>query len=301
MAEVGRNVPNTIAKAPITFAMIETAVSADCNARKSGWLRYGFKDVTPLFGKQSTVPSLNDSMVGQGREMLKQLGAVNADWYMISGHHGAIYASEYNLFTTDGQPMAKDMSNFNSLKCYNEEQYCGFFNENYHETYWDFASRTNHEVRVSASSPLAAKVANSVYLRTTEAAPSAISPVPQDNPVFDSTAAGPAPKGIILSACNTLIYKKTRTKWSGYFPNSVIIGPFSRIVSGTWVSNAIGAAAMTNESFWRNPQSILDQPGKCEQLEKQLTAAFPSSAAIGVVYKGKIYLKEGDFPVDFDI
>src|SRR5580698_6238955 len=98
MAEVGRSVPNTIGKAPITFAMIELADSADCNARKSMWLNYGFKDVTPMFAGQSTVPSLNDSMVAQGRQMLQAMASVNADWYMISGHHGALYESDYNKF-----------------------------------------------------------------------------------------------------------------------------------------------------------------------------------------------------------
>jgi hypothetical protein len=69
----------------------------------------------------------------------------------------------------------------------------------------------------------------------------------------------------------------------------VIIGPTSWIVSGTWVSTAIASAQMTNESFWRDPQSILDQSGMPDQLEKQLTANFPSSSEISVMYKGRLY------------
>jgi hypothetical protein len=301
VAEVGRTVQNTIAKTPITFAMIETAVSADCNARKSQWMRYGFKDVTPVFGSRSAVPSINDSAVSQGREMLKKLATVSADWYMISGHHGAIYSTEYDRFTTDGQPPAEDNSNFpreRVAKLYNEEEYCGFFNEAYHETYWVKVTRSNPDLPSNLSASDSAKAAKEVYLRTTDAAPDSMAKFSQDNPVFASTS---APKGIILSACNTLIYKSARKKWSGYFPNAVIIGPFSRIVSGTWVSNAVANAAMTNENFWRDPQSILDQPGMCEQLEQQLTAAFPSSGQIAVIYKQKIYLKTGAYAVDFDM
>jgi hypothetical protein len=284
MAEVGRTVPNTIAKAPITFAMIETAVSADCNARKSGWLSYGFKDVTPMFAGQSTVPSLNGSMVAQGRQMLKAMVDVGADWYMISGHHGALYQSEYDSYTTDGQPCKADMSNLNSDALHNEEKYCGFFNEAYHEGRWVGASR---------SSPDSHADSNEIYLRTTDAAPDAIALHDQDNPVFDSTSLAPAPKGIILSACNCLAYQSARTTWNGYFPNAVIIGAFDRIVSGTWVSTAIAAAQMTDESFWRDPQSILDQPGMGVQLQQQLTANYPTSGNIAVIYKGNLYL-QGD-------
>jgi hypothetical protein len=281
MAEVGRDVPNTIGKAPITFAMIETAESADCNSRKSQWLAYGFKDVTPKFGTQSSVPSLNGSMVPKGREMLKDMVNVSADWYMISGHHGALYSSDYGRYSSDGNPVKDDLSNLDSARLYDEEEYCGFFNEAYHEGRWEQASR---------SSPDTGSSANEIYLRTTDAAPSGIATHDQDNPVFDSTAWAPAPKGIIISACNTLAYKSARKTWSGYFSNAVIIGPSDRIVSGTWVSNAIASAQMTNEAFWRDPQSILDQPGMCEQLEKQLTANFPSSSSIGVIYKGTLYL-----------
>jgi hypothetical protein len=281
MAEVGRTVPNTIAKAPITFAMIETAVSADCNARKSGWLSYGFKDVTPMFAGQSTVPSLNGSMVAQGRQMLKAMVDVGADWYMISGHHGALYQSEYDSYTTDGQPCKADMSNLNSDALHNEEKYCGFFNEAYHEGRWEHASRSNPDSHVDP---------REIYLRTTIAASNDIAKHAQDNPVFNKTSWVPPPKGIILSACNTLNYLTARVTWATYFPGAVIIGPFDRIVSGTWVSNAIAGAQMTNESFWRDPQSILDQPGMCEQLSKQLTAGFPRSSIIAVIYKGNVYV-----------
>lgn len=291
MANVGRTVPNTISKAPITFAMIELADTPDCNARKGQWLRYGFKDVTPLFGSRSSVPSLNDSMVDQGRQMLKAMAYVVADWYMVSGHHGCIYADDYNRYTTDGKPWDSDHHNLDVNKLYDEEPYCGFFNEAYHKTYWDYGTRDYHTPKSNSSS--SSLIAKSIYLRTTDAAPANIGPTDEDNPVFDSTSWAPEPKGFILSACNTLSYKAARKTWSTYFPNAVFIGTTSWIVSGTWVSTAVASAAMTNESFWRNPQSILDQAGMPEQLEKQLTANFPSSSEISVLYKGNLYRPSG--------
>lgn len=292
MAEVGRTVPNTIGKAPITFAMIETADSADCNARKSQWLSYGFKDITPTFGSQSTVPSLNDSMVSQGRQMLEAMKSVNADWYMISGHHGVIYTSEYMNYLGADQDV-------DFTACANGAPYCGFFNEAYHAGRWMWASQSDPDAQNYATPPanLAQNEANEIYLRTTDAAPDSAAKQNQDNPVFDSASSSPAPKGIIISACRTLFYLSARKTWSSYFPNAVIIGTNDRIVSGTWVSSAIAAAQMTNESFWRDPQSILDQDGMCTQLEQQLTANFPSSSEIAVVYKGTLYRKGKSQPV----
>ena len=290
MAEVGRTVPSTIAKAPITFAMIELAEPEDSNARKSQWLRYGFKDVTPLFSGQSTVPSLNDSMVAQGRKMLGQMVDVAADWYMVSGHHGAIYQSDYySHLLPDG--------NLDEKAIVNEEEYCGFFNEAYHQGRWETATRADPDSTLHPPARIATFHANEIYLRTTDSAPDTIAKHIQDNPLFDSTSWAPEPKGIIISACNTLIYKSARKTWSGYFPKAVIVGTISRIVSGTWVTNAIASAKMTNDSFWRDPQSILDQPGMCAQLEEQLTAGFPKSSTIGFVYKGTLYLPGRSQPV----
>ncbi|MGC2888761.1 MAG: hypothetical protein WB627_06820 [Candidatus Acidiferrum sp.] len=289
MAEVGRTVLNTIAKAPITFAMIELAEPEDCNARKSQWLRYGFKDVTPIFSGQSTVPSLNDSMVDPGRKMLKQMVDVAADWFMVSGHHGAIYQADYYTHVLPN-------GDLDNLAIVNGEEYCGFFNEAYHQGRWDTATRADPDSTLHPPAKIATFHANEIYLRTTDTAPDSIAKHIQDNPLFDSTSWAPEPKGIIISACNTLIYKSARKTWSAYFPKAVIIGTISRIVSGTWVTNAIASAKMTNESFWRDPQSILDQPGMCAQLEKQLTAGFPKSSDIGFIYKGTLYSRAGSQP-----
>lgn len=299
MAQVGRNVPNTVAKAPITFAMIELAESADCNARKSQWLNYAFKDVTPQFGSQSAVPSLDDSMAAQGRQMFKDMAGVSADWFMLSGHHGAIYSTDYDRFDDAS-------GNVDVRSLVNGEEYCGFFNESYHKLFWEHATRTDPDAKELSdslqnnNSPYLAKFNrfrdNAIYVRTTDAAPSSVMTQSQDNPFFDTTAWAPAPKGIILSACNTLSYLSVRKAWSGLFPKAVIIGPLDRIISGTWVTNAIAAAAMTTEAFWRDPQSILDQSGQCEELEKQLTANFPSSSKIGLIYKGTLYGGGGSAP-----
>jgi len=292
MAEVARSTPNTVGKAPITFAMIETADSADCNARKSQWLAYGFKDITPTFGGQSSVPSLNDSMVTQGRQMLQAMKSVNADWYMISGHHGIIYTADYtNYLAANGD--------LDFTAAANGAPNAGFFNEGYHQGRWKWASRTDPDAQNYQTPPagLAQNEANEIYIRTTDAASDSEAKMDQDNPVFDSASGTPAPKGIIISACRTLFYLSARKTWSSYFPNAVIIGTNDRIVSGTWVSNAIAAAAMTNESFWRDPQSILDQAGMCEQLEQQLSANFPSSSEIAVVYKGTLYRRGKSQPI----
>jgi hypothetical protein len=219
---------------------------------------------------------------------------------MLSGHHGAIYSTDYDRFNDAS-------GNVDVRSLVNGEEFCGFFNESYHKLYWEHATRTDPDAKELGdslqknNSPYLAKFNrfrdNAIYVRTADAAPGAIMTQSQDNPFFDTTAWAPAPKGVILSACNSLSYLSVRKAWSGYFPNAVIIGPTARIVSGTWVSSALAAASMTNESFWRDPQSILDQPGMCEKLEKQLTANFPSSSAIGLIYKGTLYLADGSMPV----
>jgi hypothetical protein len=287
MADVGRTVPNTIGKAPITFAMIELAEVADCNSRKSTWLGYGFKDVTPEFGSQSTVPCLDNSMAAQGRQMLQEMASIDADWFMISGHHGSLYTSDAFAFMSG--------NNVDNAAWKNGQKYCGFFNESYHQGRWDWGSQSDPN---STNNPPPSNVnldslrANEIYVRTTDAAPASIAPQKQDNPFFDRGSGGssPSPKGIIISACNTLAYKAARTTWNSYFPNAVVIGPVAKIGYGTWVTSAIASAQMTNESFWRDPQSILDQSGNCEKLQKQLAAGFPSSSKIGVLYKGTLYI-----------
>lgn len=285
MANVGRTVSNTVAKAPITFAMIEFAEPQDCTSRKSTWLNYGFKDVTPKFAAQSAVPTLDGSQATAGRQMIDSLKTVDADWYMLSGHQGAIYGRDYELFTTDGQPLRGDGSNsIDSIRVVNEEQNCGFFNESYHKAYWESVQR-------SSPTPNATKfptqIANAIYVRTSPAAPAAVASFSQMNPLLDASHSGV--KGIILSACNTLIYKSVRVAWNAAYPNAVIFGTVGRIATGTWVTNAIASCALTDESFWRNPQAVLDQSGNCEKLATQLMQGFPSSSQIGLQYKGTLY------------
>lgn len=224
--------------------------------------------------------------------MLRDLASISADWYMISGHHGVIYRSEYGFFTSDGKPPKSDLSNldrerFERLR--NEAPYCGFFNESYHKLYWEEAGRDAHSPK--EDSPEAMRLhAQSIYLRTTEAAPASIAAVSQENPVVDGMKNGPPPKGIIVSACNTLFYAHVRRMWSTRFPHAVVIGTATRIVSGTWVSNAIARATMTTEQFFRDPPSILDQPGKPQQLEVELNRHYRRDRpVVGVLYKRRFY------------
>lgn len=290
MAEVGRDVDNTIGKPEITFAMIELADSADCNARRRIWKGYSFKDVTPMFSGRGQVPSLNDGMVADGRQMIQQMQSINADWFMLSGHHGCLYESDYDSFKTNGQ--------IDTLSCANGMDFCGFFNEAYHAGRWEYATRADPDALLNDPDDgpkMAKNHANEIYLRTTPAAPSTVAKHTQTNPLLDgtpdqATSRSGQCKGIIISACNTLIYRAARDTWATAFPNAVIIGSVSRIVSGTWITNAIASAKMTNENFWRDPQSILDQPGMCEQLRGQLQAGFPSSATIGLIYKKTLFV-----------
>jgi hypothetical protein len=304
VAEVGRTVKNTIAKTPITFAMIELADPSDCNSRRSGWLNYGFKDVTPKFASQSQVPSLNDSQVAPGRKMLELMASVNADWYMLSGHQGALYAHDYFLFNgADG--------NMDPVRLVNEEEFCGFFNESYHEGRWMHSKRTDPDATTKESpdahpgadketpeKDVAAHRANELYLRCTPPAPKDMALHTQNNPYLDGVTSTTMVerlgrcKGLILSACNTLIYLSNRATWSAFFPNSVIFGTYSRIANGVWVTNSIASAAMTDENFWRDPPSVLDQTGNCEKLATQLMSNYAGTDRAGIcfIYKGTLYL-----------
>jgi hypothetical protein len=294
---IARSVKNTIAKPEITFAMIELAESADSNSRKTAWMNYGFKDVTPKFAAQGSVPSLNGKNIASGRDMLDLMKSVNADWYMVSGHQGALYQSDYYRFIDD-QGIRDD------IRLTNEQEYCGFFNEAYHEGRWDHSTRADPDAaHISKPDPNAAQHhADEIYLRTTPAAPSDIAYHPQTNPLMDGDAATQTAragrcKGVILSACNTTIYLAARKTWAAAFPTSVIIGNFTRIVSGTWTTNAIAGAALTDENFWRDPQSILDQDGKCEELARQMMKNFPgrdSPFGISLAYKGTFYIPMRD-------
>jgi len=292
MFKIARRLPNTIAKPEITFAIIELADSADANSRRGVWQSYGFKDVTPKFASQGSVPSLNGANVASGRDMLSLMKSINADWYLISGHHGALYHSDYFRHLDD-------QGNTDELELINQQEYCGFFNEAYHEGRWEHSTRADPDAtHLSKPDPDSDKHhAQEIYLRTTPAAPADIAYHPQVNPLFDADpdaqAARPGRcKGIILSACNTTIYLAARKTWAAAFPNAAIIGNFTRIVSGTWTTNAIAGAAMTDENFWRDPQSVLDQEGNCEKLVLQMMRNFPgrdSHYGISLAYKGNFY------------
>jgi hypothetical protein len=299
VAEVARTAPNTIAKPEITFAMIELADSADCNSRRSGWRNYGFKDITPMFSRKSSVPSMNGANISSGREMLQKTAAVNADWYMVSGHHGLLYGSDYDRYKKpDGKP--------DLVATFDNQEYCGFFNEAYHEGRWDHSTRDDPDDASTAPKKPPEKPdqdrakhhADEIYLRTTGNAPDDIAKHVQVNPLIDGDGAVIFPrmgrcKGIILSACNTLIYRATRIMWSTLFPNAVIIGNFARIASGTRTTNAIAGADMTDENFWRNPSAILDQDGMCEKLAIQMMKGFlggDGATGISLIYKNTFYV-----------
>ncbi len=128
-----RGGPNTHAKPGITFAMLELANPADCNRRRGQWKRYKFKDVTPILAKRSRVPSLNGSQVATGRKVIAKLEDVVADWYMLSGHHGRLFAEDTEIYN-------RPNGTWDSDAYYDKLEYAGFFNNDYHHGPW-IASR----------------------------------------------------------------------------------------------------------------------------------------------------------------
>lgn len=286
---------NVVRKSPVTFAMIELSDPTDCNDRKRLWRRMGFKDITPGLAKKTKVPSLNgEKAVSIGKDLIKDMKSVNAHWYLLSGHHGRLYAKDIEGFA-------------NNHNYYNNTDYAGFFNNDYHHGRWSFAWRDAarlDEIERKLVDPverhkhkkLVAHFDNELYLNTTSKAPKPIARFKQDNPLLDDAIKAKRSNkclGIIISACNTLAFKEVRKFWQGYYPNSVFFGTFRTIGYGYQVTNAIARSSMTNTKFWRDPSSVLASQADCVRLAKQISMKFPRSRrdlGIGMMFKGKVYL-----------
>jgi hypothetical protein len=263
-----------------TFTMLELSDIADCNALRAYLIKKGLKDLSPKT-KNSVTVSFNGAIaLSNGADFISRLQNIPADWLVLSGHHGILYGSDYNLF---GDPT----NNRNDLiNCYNNNKYAGFFNNEYHSGRWDNASR---------KSPDTAKKPAELYCSTTDYAPASIAPFPQTNPYIPGNTLKTRCKGIILSACNSLSYKSVRSKWVQSFPNAVIFGTFARIPMGLYVIKALMTAPSTTKDFWLNPQSVLNASSDMPKKIAGEVFAIGSNwgISVGMIYNNKAYFGPG--------
>ena len=294
---VRRRRANVLAKPKITFAMIELADPKDCNDRKRLWKRLKFQDITPEVAARAKVPSLNGRKTETiGLNLIQGMKSVNAHWYLLSGHHGRLYSDDMNRFK-------------NSYDYFSQQDYAGFFNNEYHHGRWIKLWRDPARIKQAADAlanpdwrdankKMAKHFDYELYLTTTAEAPDSITggQFDQVNPLLVSRMQPRRSSkclGIILSACNTLSFSAVRKYWQSNYPNSVIFGTFRTIGHGYQVTNAIARAKLTNAKFWRQPSDVLVDEGVREDLVMQIARKFPRSRrefGIGIIYDGKVYV-----------
>lgn len=294
-ARARRRHVNVIRKRPVTFAMIELADPKDCNDRKRLWRRLKFKDVTPEVAHLAKVPSLNNSSaLSPGKRLIEGMRWINADWYLLSGHHGRLYASDADAYTNYYDYAAR-------------LDHAGFFNNEYHHGRWSLITREpgmQEKLKAGMADPEWRKkyrkyvlhIERELYLSTTPEAPKVLADFPQTNPLLEP-AMQPARavrcRGIIISACNTLAFVSTRKFWSRYYPDAAFIGSLKTIGHGYWITNAVAGAKMTDAGFWTDPTSVLKSNSDCIELVRQMSMKYPSSRrdfGIGLMYKGNVFV-----------
>jgi len=286
-----------VALPKITFAMIELADPKDCNDRKKGWKRLKFQDITPELAKRRKVPSLNGKTVESvGEDLIQNVKGVNAHWYLLSGHHGRLYAADIDRFT-------------NPYDYYSKQDFAGFFNNDYHHGRWEKVWRDPARLELAADSladpdwrkrnrKVGAHFDHELYLSTTAHAPSIHTGDQffQTNPLIDSHLQSRRKNrclGLILSACNTLSFTAVRKYWQANYPDSIIFGTFRTIGHGYQVTNAIARSRMTDRKFWRSPSEVLTGDDACEELAMQIARKFPRSRrdfGIGFIWKGNLWV-----------
>lgn len=267
-----------------TFTMLELSDIADCNAIRPYLIKKGLKDLSPPVNGKATVSFNGKLAATNGTSFIDQIEKIHSDWFILSGHHGILYSSEYDKWPET----SSDKEDYN--RCFNENEYAGFFNNDYHDGHWDKASR---------SKPTAGGSQREIYCSTTSHAPALIAPFPQKNPFIPADASLLSAhcakcKGIILSACNTLVYRSVRMKLVSSFPNAVIFGTLSRIPRGLYVVKSLMAAPSTGKDFWNNPTAFLasksDMPMK---IAKEIVAQGKNyNIDLGMIYNNKIYMDD---------
>lgn len=294
----GKQVKNRINRPPvITFAMFELGNPSDCNARRRAWVhrRYSYRDITPVVNKRNKVPSFysrgfrNNKGLALGKRVLSELKKTNADWYLLSGHHGRLYSSDWD--------QSKPLTEY-----YNKLKYAGFFNNDYHHGRWVEATQTspkwnpdtNPDYSRSERKKMKEHLKYELYLGNTEKPPSTIAPFDMTNPFLEPSMKAKRQgkcKGFIISACNTLIYPSVRKTWHDYYPDSVFIGTFRRIGRGGWVTNAIYKSKYSNKAFWEDPATALSSERKCIDFTYELARHFKvKHFGLGIMYKSKVYV-----------
>jgi hypothetical protein len=266
-----------------SFTMFELSDSADCVKLKSYLVRKGFKDITPVQPGKTSTTSFKGSNAKGGKDIISKLQATPADWLILSGHHGILYASDYELFGDIN--VSANLEN-----CLNNNKYAGFFNDDYHHGRWENATQLDPALN-STSQGLSQYYSREIFCSTTDPASPSIAPFDQQNPYLPGTALNTKCKGIILSACNTFSYRSVRKKWGDSFPDAVIFGTFARIPEGLRVANALASAPSTTKSFWIDPQAYLNSaPDKPEKFALEISKyGARQGVSLGMIYQKKAY------------
>lgn len=257
----GSNAANTLDGSDITFAFMEFLDPTDSNAVKRRWVRYGFRDVTPMWGQKPVVPTFDRQrkIIDQWPQFQSACESLDAHWYYISGHHG-------RQFGVDGEGEDNRVH-------YNTQAEVGFFNHWYHEGTWKKASPAEPN---KGERPL------EVYMSSTTA-PTSRPLGPRDNPLYLSPH--PNCKGVLMISCNNLIYRQVRLAVHRFFPNAMVIAMLGK--------NSADAMPLINrflrvckKDFFKDP-STTDPKDLCAKLNPN-----PSARGIDILavqYKGKVY------------
>jgi hypothetical protein len=262
---------NTLDDDSLNVAFMEFLEAGDSNMMKARWLKYGFKDISPIWGGKPQVPSFKSDpkVIAQWPDFQSAMTEVEADWYYLSGHHGRQFAS-------DGEDL--DMREHAHT-----QKEIGFFNEPYHTGPWD---------KASASDPDKGRSGKDVYM-TTSSDDWVYTLGPEDNPLYNSPHEGC--KGVLLIGCNSLRYTATRVALTKYFPSAVIIGLMSRESNG--ISRVMKVADKYGRSFFKDPTSV--DPYELNRTLNPFQGQFDGMA---VMHAGTLYLwksgKEWSVPHD---
>lgn len=229
---------------PLTFAIIEFFGTVDTRMMKARWRKYRFKDITPIWGNEKyAVHTFNKpANVEVWPRFALEMSSREADWYHLSGHHGAQFVSDY-LPDWEDNPGR----NYNALK------ETGFFNNTYHHGPWSQASQA-HPDRGKSDADL--------YMTMTTPRPTVI--FAGSNPLL--TKKQPKCRGLLLVGCNALPYRKVRLVLHEHFPNAVVIGSMGRGSGGKKSITPI--LKVCHKGFFLEPKAI---PGGdlCKKLNRE--------------------------------
>jgi hypothetical protein len=238
-----------------TFAIMEFLENSDSNQIKQIWTKYKAKDVSPLWGTESTVKTFkkDKAVIDKWHDFQKQMKDVDADWFYLSGHHGREFASDNaGVAPADHQ---------------NNQKEIGFFNHVYHHHTWE-------KGLTGTADPL------EVYMTTSNAPADATNLQYTDNPLY--TRSRPAVKGVLLVGCNTLFYRNTRIALNTFFPGAVIIG---------LMSTESASILRISKLFEKHGKAFFDDPTTVPpaDLVKQINTGKGSYDYMGVQYKNTLY------------